>query len=421
MGRVDEAVFKMVVAFPNVYIVAPSAVHPKGGMPMTIYDDSVALHAEKKGKLEIKSKVPLKDKRDLSLAYTPGVAEPCRRIHADKEQVYKLTIKQNSVAVVSDGSAVLGLGNIGPEAAIPVMEGKAILFKEFGNIDAFPICVASQDPAKIIETVKMIAPVFGGINLEDIKAPECFEVEEQLQGLGIPVMHDDQHGTAVVVLAAMINALKVVKKDISKVRVTLSGAGAAGTAVTKLLIEHGLKPENVILCDRSGPIYDGRPDLSGNKYKLHMSRLTNKNKVKGTLVDAIKGADIFIGVSSKNLLTPENIRTMAPKPIVFAMANPDPEILPDDARKGGAAVVATGRSDYPNQVNNVLGFPGIFRGALDVRATRITTKMKLAAAQALASLVPNPTAEQVLPSPLDRSVVPAVAEAVKKAWLEDKH
>jgi malate dehydrogenase (oxaloacetate-decarboxylating) len=387
---------------------------------MTIYDDSVALHAEKKGKLEIKSKVPLKDRKDLSLAYTPGVAEPCRRIHADKEQVFKLTMKQNSVAVVSDGSAVLGLGNIGPEAAIPVMEGKAILFKEFGNVDAFPICVASQHPATIIQTVRMIAPVFGGINLEDIKAPECFEVEEALQDLGIPVMHDDQHGTAVVVLAAMINALKVVQKDFHSVRVTVSGAGAAGMAVTKLLIEYGLKPENVILCDRTGAIYDGRPDLKGNKYKLHMSRITNKNKVQGSIIDAIKGADVFIGVSSKNLLTPEHVRTMSRDAIIMAMANPDPEILPDDAKKGGAAVIATGRSDFPNQVNNVLGFPGIFRGALDIRATRITTKMKLAAAVALASLVPHPTAEMIIPSPLDRSVVPVVAEAVKKAWLEEK-
>ncbi len=385
---------------------------------MTIYDDSVALHIEKKGKLEIKSKVALKDKRDLSLAYTPGVAEPCRRIHADKEQVYKLTMKQNAVAVVSDGSAVLGLGNIGPEAAIPVMEGKAILFKDFGDVDAFPICVASQHPETIIQTVRMIAPVFGGINLEDIKAPECFEVEDALQDLGIPVMHDDQHGTAVVVLAAMINALKVVKKDFHTVRVTVSGAGAAGMAVTKLLIEYGLKPENVILCDRTGAIYDGRADLKDNKYKLQMARITNKNKVRGSIIDAIKGADVFIGVSSKNLLTPEHVKTMAKDAIIMAMANPDPEILPDDAKKGGAAVIATGRSDFPNQVNNVLGFPGIFRGALDVRATKITTKMKLAAAVALASLVPHPTADMIIPSPLDRSVVPVVAEAVKKAWVD---
>jgi malate dehydrogenase (oxaloacetate-decarboxylating) len=383
---------------------------------MTIQEDSLKMHEKMKGKLAIQSKVPLKTREDLSMAYTPGVAEPCRHIAKNKEDVYKYTFKGNAVAVVSDGSAVLGLGNIGPEAAIPVMEGKAILFKEFANIDAFPICLNTQNPKEIIQTVKCIAPVFGGINLEDIKAPECFEVEAGLQDLGIPVMHDDQHGTAVVVLAGMINALKVVNKKFSTIKVVFNGAGAAGMAVCKLLIAYGLKAENVIMCDSKGIIYEGRPDIKDFPFKIEIAKITNRRKLQGTLADALKGADAFIGVSVKNCVTQDMVQSMNKNAIVFAMANPDPEILPNLAKEAGAAIVATGRSDFPNQVNNVLGFPGIFRGALDVRATRITLEMKLAAAQALAGIVKQPTAEQIMPYALDKNVAGIVAMAVKKAW-----
>ena len=400
---------------------------------MDYQQESLKLHERYRGKLEVKSKLPpLSSRDDLSLAYTPGVAEPCRRIAANKEDVYKYTSKGNMIAVVTNGTAVLGLGNIGPEASLPVMEGKCVLFKEFGGIDAFPICIASEDPTEIIRTVRNIAPVFGGINLEDIKAPECFEIEAGLQDLGIPVMHDDQHGTAVVVLAGMINALKVVGKKFEDVRVVMNGAGAAGMAVTKLLMRYGVRGENVIMCDTKGIIFEGRdviarsPDSVGttkqsnqiNTSKQEIASLTNRAKLHGALAAAIRGADVFIGVSVKGALTKEMVQTMAPGAIIFAMANPDPEILPDDAKAAGAAVVATGRSDFPNQVNNVLGFPGIFRGALDVRATRITEEMKLAAAVALAATIQNPTADEILPYALDKSIVPAVAEAVKKAWVD---
>ena len=379
---------------------------------MNTQEESLKLHEKLKGKLEVRSKLPLKTREDLSLAYTPGVAEPCRYIYKNKEDVYKYTFKGNTVAVISDGSSVLGLGNIGAEASLPVMEGKSVLFKEFGNIDAFPICLSTQDPKKIIETVKNIAPVFGGINLEDIKAPECFEVEEALQDLGIPVMHDDQHGTAVVVLAALINSLKVTKK--SNPRIVINGAGAAGIAVSKLLLSYNLK--NIILCDSQGVVYLGRDNL--NKYKEEVVKKANNHNIKGSLSDALKNSDVFIGVSKANLVSKEMVESMNPHPIIMAMANPDPEILPDVAKSGGASIIATGRSDYPNQVNNVLAFPGIFRGALDIRAKKITEKMKIAAAEALAnSIIPTP--EAILPYALDKSVVPNVAEAVKKAYLED--
>ena len=382
---------------------------------MGTQEDSLALHEKLKGKLEVKSKVKLETKRDFLLAYTPGVAEPCRRIFSNKEDAYKYTIKGNCVAVVSNGTAVLGLGNIGAHAAIPVMEGKAAIFKEMAGIDAFPICIDSENVDENIRIVKAIAPVFGGINLEDYKAPECFEIEAALQELGIPVMHDDQHGTAIVVLAGLINALKVAGKDIGNVRIAVSGAGAAATAVVKLLISHGADGGRIILCDTKGMIYDGRPDLAENRHKQELALTTNGNKQKGTLADAVLGADVFIGLSKKGLLSKEMVRSMAPKAIVFAMANPDPEIIPDEAREAGALVVATGRSDFPNQVNNALGFPGIFRGALDARATRITEKMKLAAAEALAGMV-EPSVESILPPITDRSVVKRVSEAVATAW-----
>lgn len=387
-----------------------------------IRNDALNLHREKRGKLEIKSKVPVMTKDDLTLAYTPGVAEVCKEIAANKEKVFEYTIKSNSVAVVSDGSAVLGLGNIGPEAGIPVMEGKAILFKEFANIDAFPICLNTQDPDEIVSIVKNISPVFGGINLEDISAPRCFEIEEKLQDIGIPVFHDDQHGTAIVVSAALMNASKVVGKDISRLKVVINGAGSAGMAVARLLLclgidEYLCKPVGeIILCDSAGIIYNGRPGLNGTKTEI--ARLTNKNKTKGTLADALKGADVFIGVSKGNLVTKEMVRSMAKYPIIFAMANPVPEILPSEALAGGAAVVGTGRSDYPNQINNVLAFPGVFRGALDVRARQINKPMKIAAAHALAKCVSNPTSENILPSALDRNVARKVAETVSKAAVE---
>ncbi len=379
---------------------------------MNIQEESLELHKRLKGKLEVKSKVPVENKKDMSLAYTPGVAEPCRYIAKNKDDVYKYTFKGNSVAVISDGSAVLGLGNIGAEAALPVMEGKAILFKEFANIDAFPICLDSQDVQKNIETIRNIAPVFGGINLEDFKAPQCFEIEASLQDLGIPVMHDDQHGTAIVVLAGLINALKVVDKKIENVKIVFSGAGAAGIAVTKMLLNYGAS--NVILCDTKGTLYEGREGL--NKYKDEISLVTNKEKLKGSLADAIADADIFIGVSAKGLVSKEMVSSMAKDAIVMAMANPDPEIMPDDAKEAGARVIATGRSDFPNQVNNVLGFPGVFRGALDARAKRITEKMKIAAAEALASVIENPTPDEIVPYSTNKGIVPKIAKAVKEAW-----
>ena len=369
---------------------------------------ALILHEKNKGKLAIVSKVPINNKDDLSIAYTPGVAEPCLRISKNKQDVYKYTIKGNTVAVVTDGSAVLGLGNIGPEAALPVMEGKAVLFKRFAGLDAFPICLKTQDTEEIISIVKAIEPVFGWINLEDISSPRCFEIEERLKSLlSIPVMHDDQHGTAIVVLAGLINACKVAKKDIKKIKIIICGAGAAGTAVAKLLLKY--KIQDVIMVDSQGIISRNRKDL--NKTKLELSKITNKKNIQGSLEDAVKQRDVFIGVSSKNLLSTAMVKTMN-KPIIFAMANPDPEILPEDAKKGNAIIIATGRSDYPNQINNVLAFPGIFKGALSSGKKQITDEMKIKAAEALASLIINPSPEKIIPAPFDQGVADAVAKAV---------
>ena len=385
------------------------------GVIMSLRDDALAFHKDARGKIAIHSKVPCATVKDLSLAYTPGVAEPCREIEKNPDDVYEYTAKGNIVAVVTDGTAVLGLGDIGPMASIPVMEGKAILFKNFAGIDAFPIAVTSKDPSVIVDTVAAIEPVFGGINLEDISAPRCFEVEERLKKtLLIPVFHDDQHGTAVVALAALINALKVVGKSFSNVRVAVSGAGAAGIAVTKFLYSFGVK--DAILCDSKGVIHTGRPDL--NSAKKEIAKMTNPRNVTGTLADAIAGADVYLGLSVAGIVTPAMVKSMASDAIVFAMANPVPEIMPDLALQAGARVVATGRSDFPNQVNNVLGFPGIFRGALDVRASDINESMKIAASRAIAGLVENISEECIIPSPLDRRVVPAVAAAVARAAIE---
>ena len=383
---------------------------------MDVKKESLKLHEKLKGKIEIAGKMAVKSREDLSLLYTPGVAEPCLRIAEKKEDIYKYTMKGNCVAVISDGSAVLGLGNIGGEAGLPVMEGKALLFKEFAGIDAFPICLSSQNVKTTIETIRNIAPVFGGINLEDFKAPECFEIENALQDLGIPVMHDDQHGTAVVVLAGLINALKVVGKKKEDAKVVFSGAGAAATGILKLLIEYGFNAKKIIVVDSKGIVDRCRKDLTLEKKQL--AELTGAECSLGGLKEAIKGSDVFIGVSKKGLLTGEMVKTMARDAIIFAMANPEPEIFPDEALKAGARIVATGRSDFPNQVNNVLAFPGIFRGALDCRAKRITEKMKLAAAEAIAQVVYGPSESEIIPSPFDGKVVLAVAEAVKKAWKE---
>jgi len=374
--------------------------------------ESLEMHERLKGKLAVKSKIPLKTKDDLSIAYTPGVAEASRKIAENKEDVYKYTFKGNTVAVISDGSAVLGLGNIGALAALPVMEGKAILFKEFADIDAFPICIAEQNTQLTIDTIKNISPVFGGINLEDFKAPEAFEIEAALQDLGIPVMHDDQHGTAIVVLAAIINALKVRNSDKEEVKVVINGTGAAGVAIAKILIKYGFR--NLIMLDSKGIIYKGRENL--NKIKDEIATITNHDLIKGDLTNALKGVDIFIGVSKPNLVTEEMVKSMN-KPVILAMSNPIPEIMPDIAKQAGAFIVATGRSDFPNQVNNVLAFPGVFRGALDIRAKRITDDMKIAAAEALANTI-EPEVDKILPNPLDKSIVPAIAEAVKKAYRD---
>jgi malate dehydrogenase (oxaloacetate-decarboxylating) len=385
---------------------------------MDIKKESLELHEKLKGKLSINSKIPLKTKEAFSLAYTPGVAEPCKKIYENKEEVYKYTIKGNCVAVISNGTAVLGLGNIGAYAAIPVMEGKCAIFKELADIDAFPICIDSENIEENIRTIKNISPMFGGINLEDYKAPECFEIEKRLQDLGIPVMHDDQHGTAVVVLAGIINSLKLVNKNISDVKIVFSGAGSAATAVAKLLINYGANSEKIIFCDTKGIIYEERVDIQKENYKYELSKITNINKEKGSLVYAMKNSDVFIGLSAKNLVSKEMIQSMNKKPIIFAMANPDPEILPNEAKEAGAYIVATGRSDFPNQVNNALGFPGIFRGALDCRATKITKEMKIAAAEALANMI-SPTTEKILPHVTEKEVVEKVAEAVKKAWKKE--
>lgn len=378
---------------------------------------ALALHKKHRGKIELKSKVPLKTKQDLSTAYTPGVAEVCRLIHKDQKQANTHTLRGNTVAVVSDGSAVLGLGNIGPYAAMPVMEGKAVLFKEFAGVDAFPICLDTQDPEKIIEIVKALAPTFGGINLEDISAPNCFEIEERLKKeLNIPVFHDDQHGTAIVVLAALLNALKIVKKDIKNIKVVINGAGAAATAVAKLLIRASVPADKMVIVDSKGILHHGRDGL--NHSKAEMAKLTNKIKLVGGLDKAIENADVFIGVSTANVLKKEWVEKMADKPIVFAMANPNPEISYEVAKQTKIAVFGTGRSDYPNQINNVLAFPGIFRGAFDVGATKITEEMKIATAYAIASLVKKNELKKdyIIPSPFDRRVAKAVALAIRKEF-----
>ena len=381
---------------------------------MDIRQESLQKHYDWKGKVEVISTVPVKNAKDLSLAYTPGVAEPCLEIQKDYNKSFELTRRWNMVGVVTDGTAVLGLGDIGPEAGMPVMEGKAVLFKSFGDVDAFPICVRSKDVDEIVRTVYLISGSFGGINLEDISAPRCFEIEKRLKEIcDIPIFHDDQHGTAVVSLAALINALKVVGKDISKIKVVTSGAGAAGIAIIKLLVSMGLK--NVVMTDRKGAIYKGREGL--NPIKEEMAEVTNLNCEKGTLADVVKGADVFIGVSAPNTLSPEMVKTMADKPIVFACANPTPEIMPDVAKEAGAAVVGTGRSDFPNQINNVLAFPGIFRGALDVRASDINDEMCVAASYAIASLVSDEelSADYILPKAFDPRIAPTVAKAVAEA------
>jgi malate dehydrogenase (oxaloacetate-decarboxylating) len=385
-----------------------------------IYKESLALHEKNKGKLEIRSKVPLKTKHDLSLAYTPGVAEVCRKIANDKNLAYRYTMKANTIAIVTDGSAVLGLGNIGGYAAIPVMEGKAILFKEFAGVDAFPLCFENYQ-TDFTDQIRNIAPVFGGINLEDIAAPKCFEVEDALQDIGIPVMHDDQHGTAIVVLAALINACRVTGKKFEELNIVICGAGAAGYAITRLLKCIGYNPDvctavnEIIVCDTKGTIFRGREGLYQNKYKFIIAEETNRKALAGTLADAMAGADVFIGVSAPEVVNEEMIRSMNTDPIVFAMANPVPEIWPDAAKQAGAGVVGTGRSDFPNQINNVLAFPGLFRGALDARATRITDEMKIAAAHAIADSIPRPQRDRILPNILDREVTKAVAKAVAAA------
>ncbi len=389
---------------------------------MDIYEESVQLHKKLNGKLEVVSKTEIKTKKDLSLIYTPGVAEVCKIIDKDHDKAYELTIKGNTVAIVSDGSAVLGLGNIGPYAAIPVMEGKAVLFKEYAGINAFPITVATQNSFEVINLVKNIAPVFAGINLEDISAPRCFEIEEALQDIGIPVFHDDQHGTAIVLLAALINSAKLAGKDMRELRVVINGAGAAGTAIAQLLLCVGHNPDvcepvkEIIVVDSKGIVSTKRPDIMDNPWKMRLATITNRNQVEGGLDDAMTGADVFIGVSKGALLTPVSIKKMNEKPIIFAMANPTPEIMPDEAKEAGAFIVGTGRSDLPNQVNNVLAFPGVFLGAIQARAHTITNEMKIEAAFALAECVENPTIDNILPSPLDKTVAPKIAKRVEVAY-----
>jgi malate dehydrogenase (oxaloacetate-decarboxylating) len=374
---------------------------------------AIQLHKKHNGKIEIKSKVPVVGRDDLSMVYTPGVAGPCKEIVKDKNKAYDLTMKGNFVGIVSDGSAVLGLGNIGPEAALPVMEGKAIIFKKFVGLDAFPICLDTQEVEEIVKTVKYLAPNFAAINLEDISAPRCFEIEERLQNIGIPVMHDDQHGTAVVVFAGLINALKVVKKDLSKIKVIIAGAGAAGVAILKLLQSAGMK--NVLVCDSKGIICSHRKDISKKSYKQFIIKTTNDKGKCGNLSDALDGVDVFIGVSGPNTLKKEWIKKMTDKPIIFAMANPNPEILPEEAIKGGAYIIASGRSDYPNQINNALAYPGIFKGAIKSRVKNITPKMKIAASYAIANLIKKPGKKNIIPSILNKKAHEAVVKAVIKA------
>ncbi|KMJ55678.1 malate dehydrogenase [Bacillus sp. LL01] len=381
-------------------------------------EEALHIHRANQGKLESKSKVPVKNARDLSLAYSPGVAEPCKEIFEDVETVYEYTMKGNMVAVVSNGTAVLGLGNIGPEASLPVMEGKAVLFKSFAGVDAFPICLRSTDVDTIVETVKLMEPTFGGVNLEDIAAPSCFEIEERLKKeTNIPVFHDDQHGTAIVTLAGLINALKLTGKKMSEIKVVANGAGSAGIAIIKLMQRMGVR--DIIMCDSKGSIFDGR-SYGMNDVKAEVAKFTNRDRLEGTLSDVIKDTDVFIGVSVAGALTEEMIETMNEDPIIFAMANPVPEIMPEKAKAAGAKVIGTGRSDFPNQVNNVLAFPGIFRGALDVRATHINEEMKVAAVYAIADLVAEAdlSADYVIPAPFDPRVAPAVAAAVAKTAME---
>ncbi len=388
---------------------------------MNIFEESLFLHRELGGKFSIQSKKAILDRHDLSLLYTPGVARPCEVIAADRSKAYELTIKKNTVAVVTDGSAVLGLGNIGPEASLPVMEGKAILFKEYAGVDAFPICLATQKTEEIIQIVKAISPGFAGINLEDISAPRCFEIEQALQDIGIPVFHDDQHGTSITLLAALLNACKLAGKPFSSLKIVINGAGAAGQAIAELLLGVGYEsalPEpvaSVLVCDTKGVLSSGREDIAPGSAKYQLAELTNPKRFSGGLADALAGADVFVGVSAGKVVTQDMVRKMGDKPMVFAMANPIPEIMPEDAQAAGAFIVGTGRSDFPNQVNNVLIFPGIFRGAIDVRAQRITPKMKVAAAFVLSSMVASPSVTEVLPSVLNKSVAFTVARAVSEA------
>lgn len=391
---------------------------------MDIYEESLEFHRRLGGKISVVSKAPINDRKDLSLMYTPGVARACEEIAKNVDLAYELTIKKNMVAVVTDGSAVLGLGNIGAHAAIPVMEGKAVLFKEYADLDAFPICIQTQDSREVINIVRNIAPVFGGINLEDIAAPRCFEIEEQLQDIGIPVFHDDQHGTAIVFYAALLNAAKLAGKSFKDLRVVINGSGAAGTAIAYMLLGVGYEAtgcepvKDVIACDTQGIISRTREDIQGNPAKARLALITNKEQRSGALEDALREADVFIGVSVGNRVTVEMVQSMAPKPLIFAMANPIPEIMPDLARSAGAFIVGTGRSDFPNQVNNVLAFPGVFRGAIDARAPRITNAMKMAAARALAAATTDLSTEKVLPSALEKGVAFKVAAAVAEAWKQ---
>lgn len=381
---------------------------------MNYFEESLKLHEKYKGKIEVISKIKVETREDLSLAYTPGVAEPCMKIHEDEENVYKYTSKGNIVAVVTDGTAVLGLGDIGPKAALPVMEGKSILFKEFANVDAFPICLDTKNVDEIVNIVKMISPGIGGINLEDIGAPRCFEIEEKLKKiLDIPVFHDDQHGTAIVVLAGLINALKIVNKKIEDLKIIINGAGAAGTAIANLLMAAGAK--NIIVCDRTGAIYKDREKM--NEAKLLLAQTTNLENIKGNLADVLVGADVFIGVSSADAVKPEMVKSMNKDSIILAMANPTPEIMPDLAKQAGARVIGTGRSDFPNQINNVLVFPGVFRGAMDVRASEINLEMKLAAAYAIADYIDEKdlNEDNIIPSALDKGVAKVVAKAIAEA------
>ncbi|MFD2625305.1 NAD(P)-dependent malic enzyme [Salibacterium salarium] len=384
----------------------------------TTREEALQMHRENQGKLESKSKVRVQNTKDLSLAYSPGVAEPCKAIFDDKQKVFDYTMKGNMVAVVSDGTAVLGLGNIGPEAALPVMEGKAVLFKSFAGVDAFPICLDTTEVDRIVETVKLMQPTFGGVNLEDIAAPNCFIIEERLKKeVNIPVFHDDQHGTAIVTAAGLINALKLNGKSLSEIKVVVNGAGSAGIAIIKLLLRMGVR--DVILCDSKGAIYEGRT-VGMNDQKVEIAKVTNKDNVQGDLVDVIADTDVFIGVSVAGALSKEMVKSMNDDPVIFAMANPDPEIMPKDAKEAGAKVIGTGRSDFPNQVNNVLAFPGIFRGALDVNATHINEDMKKAAVYAIADLMEDDElhADYVIPAPFDKRVAPAVASAVAKTAME---